>query len=110
MKKFIRIEKVKKFLEKKELAKTKTLKRKHQRKNKKLGLLIQAFFCDLKRTKREQEQNVNTCSQKNKTRTPKIKNVTDKDRRTDRRNRDRQTDGRTDCNIYTTHIIKIKLK
>ena len=40
MKKFIRIEKVKKFLEKKELAKTKTLKRKHQRKNKKLGLLI----------------------------------------------------------------------
>jgi len=40
MKKFIRIEKVKKFLEKKELSKNKTLKRKHQRKNKKLGLLI----------------------------------------------------------------------
>ena len=64
MKKFIRIEKVKKFLEKKELAKTKTLKRKHQRKNKKLGLLIQAFFLlSHKRTKREhlkREQNKNT--------------------------------------------------
>ena len=40
MKKFIRIEKVKKFLEKKQKSKDKTLKRKHQRKNKKLGLLI----------------------------------------------------------------------
>ena len=64
MKKFIRIEKIKKFLEKKELAKTKTLKRKHQRKNKKLGLLIQAFFLlSYKRTKREhlkREQNKNT--------------------------------------------------
>ena len=36
-KKFIRIEKVKKFLEKKEEKKSKTLKRKHQRKNKKIG-------------------------------------------------------------------------
>ena len=36
-KKFIRIEKVKKFLEKKELLKEKTLKRKNQRKNKKIG-------------------------------------------------------------------------
>tara|TARA_R100001460_G_scaffold13420_1_gene30277 strand:- start:896 stop:1018 length:123 start_codon:yes stop_codon:yes gene_type:complete len=40
MKKFIRIEKIKKFLEKKELAKNKTLKRKHQRQNKKLGSFI----------------------------------------------------------------------
>ena len=37
MRKFIRIEKVKKFLEKKELLKEKTLKRKNQRKNKKIG-------------------------------------------------------------------------
>ncbi len=36
-KKFIRIEKIKKFLEKKELLKEKTLKRKNQRKNKKIG-------------------------------------------------------------------------
>jgi len=36
-KKFIRIEKVKKFLEKKEESKLKTLKRKNQRKNKKIG-------------------------------------------------------------------------
>ena len=40
MKKFIRIEKVKKFLEKKQKLKDKTLKRKNQRQNKKLGLLI----------------------------------------------------------------------
>ena len=38
-KKFIRLEKVKKFLEKKQESKTKTLKRKNQRKNKKLGTL-----------------------------------------------------------------------
>jgi|TARA_R110002020_G_scaffold25318_11_gene82635 hypothetical protein len=37
VRKFIRIEKVKKFLEKKELLKEKTLKRKNQRKNKKIG-------------------------------------------------------------------------
>ena len=37
VKKFIRIEKIKKFLEKKELLKEKTLKRKNQRKNKKIG-------------------------------------------------------------------------
>ena len=37
VKKFIRIEKVKKFLDKKELLKEKTLKRKNQRKNKKIG-------------------------------------------------------------------------
>jgi hypothetical protein len=36
-KKFIRLEKIKKFLEKKQESKTKTLKRKNQRKNKKLG-------------------------------------------------------------------------
>ena len=36
-KKFIRIEKVKKFLEKKELQKEKTLNRKNQRKNNKIG-------------------------------------------------------------------------
>ena len=38
-KKFIRLEKVKKFLEKKHESKTKTLKRKNQRKNKKLATL-----------------------------------------------------------------------
>jgi|TARA_X000001388_G_scaffold18661_1_gene11983 hypothetical protein len=37
VRKFIRIEKIKKFLEKKELLKEKTLKRKNQRKNKKIG-------------------------------------------------------------------------
>ena len=40
MKKFIRIEKVKKFLEKKQKSKDKTLKRKNQRQNKKLGSFI----------------------------------------------------------------------
>ena len=38
-KKFIRLEKVKKFLEKKHESKTKTLKLKNQRKNKKLVTL-----------------------------------------------------------------------
>ena len=38
--KIIRLEKVKKFLEKKHESKTKTLKRKNQRKNKKLGTLV----------------------------------------------------------------------
>jgi len=37
VRKLIRIEKIKKFLEKKELLKEKTLKRKNQRKNKKIG-------------------------------------------------------------------------
>ena len=40
VKKFIRIEKVKKFLEKKQKSKDKTLKRKNQRPNKKLGSFI----------------------------------------------------------------------
>jgi len=44
MKKFIRIEKVKKFLDKKQKSKDKTLKRKNQRQNKKLGSFIWAFF------------------------------------------------------------------
>jgi hypothetical protein len=39
-KKFIRIEKVKKFLDKKQKSKDKTLKRKNQRQNKKLGSFI----------------------------------------------------------------------
>ena len=40
MKKFIRIEKLKKFLDKKKKSKDKTLKRKNQRQNKKLGSFI----------------------------------------------------------------------